>query len=107
MGNALWNAVRERQKCQPGWTNKDLAVSLGLSEAYISQVIRGMRDIKLTTLDKMMGKWSLAINELLTVSESDLTRLADLSVHRREESPPRSRRRRNRTEPEQEKTRRL
>jgi len=65
-----------RLKAQRRLTNKDLADQLGVSEAYMSQVTRGMRDVKLSTLDKMQREWNVTIEELFRISESDLARIA-------------------------------
>lgn len=63
-------------------TNKDLAEQLGVSEAYISHVTRGMRDVKLSTLDKMQREWKVAMEDLLRVTEEDLPRIAALRSRR-------------------------
>ncbi|MBB3659703.1 DNA-binding Xre family transcriptional regulator [Rhizobium sp. BK650] len=65
-----------RLKAERRLTNKDLAEQLGVSEAYMSQVTRGMRDVKLSTLDKMQREWEVTIEDLFKVSESDLARIA-------------------------------
>lgn len=72
-----------RLKSERGLTNKDLAEQLGVSEPYISQVTRGMRDVKLTTLDKMTRVWSVTIEDLFTVTEDDLARIAASKARRR------------------------
>ncbi|MBY5774840.1 helix-turn-helix transcriptional regulator [Rhizobium leguminosarum] len=65
-----------RLKAQRRLTNKDLAEQLGVSEAYMSQVTRGMRDVKLSTLDKMQREWNVTIEDLFKVTDSDLARIA-------------------------------
>ncbi|WP_349963290.1 helix-turn-helix transcriptional regulator [Rhizobium sp. ZPR3] len=65
-----------RLKAQRRLTNKDLADQLGVSEAYMSQVARGMRDVKLSTLDKMQREWNVTIEDLFRISDSDFARIA-------------------------------
>lgn len=72
-----------RLKAQRRLTNKDLAEQLGVSEAYMSQVTRGMRDVKLSTLDKMQREWNVTIEDLFRVSDSDLARIAAWRARRR------------------------
>ncbi|MBB3617956.1 DNA-binding Xre family transcriptional regulator [Rhizobium sp. BK609] len=72
-----------RLKAQRRLTNKDLADQLGVSEAYMSQVTRGMRDVKLSTLDKMQREWNVTIEDLFKISESDLARIAAWRARRR------------------------
>ncbi|WP_254701397.1 MULTISPECIES: helix-turn-helix domain-containing protein [Rhizobium/Agrobacterium group] len=72
-----------RLKAQRGTTNKDLAEKLGVSEAYISQVTRAMRDLKVSTLDKMTREWDVPIEELITVTKDDLERIAASHSRRR------------------------
>ncbi|MER9580898.1 helix-turn-helix transcriptional regulator [Mesorhizobium sp. M0276] len=62
----------ERIKAQRGWKNKDLAAKLDLTEGYMSQVVRGKRDVKLTMLDKMTRQLEVSIYDLFEVSEQDL-----------------------------------
>lgn len=71
-----------RLKAQRGLTNKQLAASLGVTEAYVSQITRAMRDIKSTTIDKMMREWHVSFEELFTVTEDDLTRIEKIETHR-------------------------
>lgn len=73
----------DRLKSNRGLTNKELGEQLGVSEAYMSQVTRGMRDVKLTTLDKMTRVWDVTIEELFTVTEEDLVRIAAKKARRR------------------------
>ena len=72
-----------RLKAQRRLTNKDLADQLGVSEAYMSQVTRGMRDVKLSTLDKMQREWNVTIEDLFKISESDLARIAAWRARRK------------------------
>lgn len=62
----------ERLKAQRKLTNRDLAEQLGVHEAYISQVTRALRDVKLSTLDKMQREWDVVIEDLLKITEADL-----------------------------------
>ncbi|MFA1677234.1 helix-turn-helix domain-containing protein [Rhizobium mongolense] len=62
----------ERIKTKRGWKNKDLAAHLGVTEGYMSEVVRGMRDIKLTMLDKMTRQLEVSIYELFEVCETDV-----------------------------------
>ncbi len=64
----------ERIKAQRGLKNKDLAAMLGVTEGYMSQVIRGLRDVKLTMLDKMTRELGVTTYDLFDVSEEDLQR---------------------------------
>jgi transcriptional regulator with XRE-family HTH domain len=73
----------DRLKAKRGLTNKQLGEQLGVSEAYMSQVTRGMRDVKLTTLDKMTRVWDITIEELFTVTEDDFARIAEKKARRR------------------------
>ncbi|MCR6727717.1 helix-turn-helix domain-containing protein [Agrobacterium fabrum] len=43
----------QRLKAARGLKNKDLAASIGVSEAYVSNMMRGKRDVKLTMLDRL------------------------------------------------------
>ncbi len=72
----------DRLKRNRGARAKELAEQLGVTEAYMSQVMRGMRDVKLSTLDKMAREWNVKIEDLLTVSESDLPQIAVLLARR-------------------------
>src|ERR1700754_2229647 len=73
----------DRLKSKRGLTNKELGEQLGVSEAYMSQVTRGMRDVKLTTLDKMTRIWEVTIEDLFTVTEDDFARIAEKKARRR------------------------
>ncbi|API55210.1 helix-turn-helix domain-containing protein [Rhizobium beringeri] len=73
----------DRLKSTRGLTNKELGEQLGVSEAYMSQVTRGMRDVKLTTLDKMTRVWGVSIEDLFTVTAEDLARIAAKKASRR------------------------
>ncbi|NTA35571.1 MULTISPECIES: helix-turn-helix domain-containing protein [Agrobacterium] len=76
-----------RLKAQRRLTNKKLAKQLGVSEAYMSQVTRGMRDVKLSTLDKMQREWKVTIEDLFSVTESDVARFAAWRARRRKKKP--------------------
>lgn len=71
-----------RLKRDRGSRAKELAEQLGVTEAYMSQVMRGMRDVKLSTLDKMAREWNVTIEDLLTVTEADLPQVAALIARR-------------------------
>jgi len=73
----------DRLKSTRGLTNKELGEQLGVSEAYMSHVTRGMRDVKLTTLDKMTRVWGVSIEDLFTVTAEDLARIAAKKASRR------------------------
>jgi len=73
----------DRLKSKRGLTNRELGEQLGVSEAYMSQVTRGMRDVKLTTLDKMTRVWEVTIEDLFTVTEDDFARIAEKKARRR------------------------
>ncbi len=73
----------ERLKAERGLTNRMLAEQLGVDEAYISHVARAMRDVKLSTLDKMQREWNVVIEDLLKVTEADLHRIAVWKARRR------------------------
>ncbi|TQX86796.1 MULTISPECIES: helix-turn-helix domain-containing protein [Rhizobium] len=78
----------DRLKSERGLTNKELGEQLGVSEAYMSQVTRGMRDVKLTTLDKMTREWNVTIEDLFTVTDDDLARIAAKKARRSKRKPP-------------------
>jgi transcriptional regulator with XRE-family HTH domain len=73
----------DRLKRDRGLRARELAEQLGVTEAYMSQVLRGMRDVKLSTLDKMAREWNVRIEDLLTVTEADLPRVGALLDRRR------------------------
>ncbi|MBO9111892.1 MULTISPECIES: helix-turn-helix domain-containing protein [Rhizobium/Agrobacterium group] len=74
----------ERLKAERKLTNKELAEQLGVTEAYMSQVTRAMRDVKLSTLDKMQREWNVVIEDLLKITEDDLHRVAVWKARRRQ-----------------------
>lgn len=78
----------DRLKSERGLTNKELGEQLGVSEAYMSQVTRGMRDVKLTTLDKMTREWNVTIEDLFTVTDGDLARIAAKKARRNKRKAP-------------------
>jgi transcriptional regulator with XRE-family HTH domain len=82
----------ERIKLQRGWKNKDLAAKLGVTEGYMSQVIRGMRDVKLTMLDKMTRELGVTTYDLFDVSEEDLQHSPRQEEGRRSKKKTRSER---------------
>ncbi len=73
----------DRLKRDRGLLGKELAEQLGVTEAYMSQVMRGLRDVKLSTLDKMGREWHVKIEDLLTVTEADLPQIAVLLARRK------------------------
>ncbi|NTI78639.1 helix-turn-helix domain-containing protein [Rhizobium rhizogenes] len=73
----------DRLKSERGLTNKELGDQLGVSEAYMSHITRGLRDVKLTTLDKMTRAWGVTIEELFTVTEEDLARIGEKNARRK------------------------
>lgn len=75
----------ERLKAQRKLTNRDLAEQLGVHEAYISQVMRALRDVKLSTLDKMQREWDVVIEDLLKITEADLPRVAVWKARRKKQ----------------------
>ncbi|MFK3852579.1 helix-turn-helix domain-containing protein [Agrobacterium pusense] len=75
----------ERLKAERKVTNRELAVQLGVHEAYISQVTRAMRDVKLSTLDKMQREWNVLIEDLLKITEDDLPRIAVWKARRKKQ----------------------
>ncbi|MBB3747053.1 DNA-binding Xre family transcriptional regulator [Rhizobium sp. BK591] len=77
-----------RLKAERRLTNKDLAEQLGVSEAYMSQVTRAMRDVKLSTLDKMQREWNVVIEDLLKVTEKDLPWVIALKARRGKKNVP-------------------
>jgi len=80
----------DRLKSERRLTNKELGEQLGVSEAYMSQVTRGMRDVKLTTLDKMTRVWGVTIENLFTVTEDDLARIEAKKARRGKRKPAKS-----------------
>ncbi|MCR6727695.1 MULTISPECIES: helix-turn-helix domain-containing protein [Rhizobium/Agrobacterium group] len=75
----------ERLKAERKLTNRVLAEQLGVHEAYISQVTRAMRDVKLSTLDKMQREWNVVIEDLLRITEADLHRIAVWKARRKKQ----------------------
>ncbi|KNY31259.1 DNA-binding Xre family transcriptional regulator [Rhizobium subbaraonis] len=75
----------ERLKAERKLTNRELAEQLGVHEAYISQVTRAMRDVKLSTLDKMQREWNVVIEDLLRITEADLHRIAVWKARRKKQ----------------------
>jgi transcriptional regulator with XRE-family HTH domain len=73
----------DRLKRDRGARAKELAEELVVTEAYMSQVLRGMRDVKLSTLDRMSREWNVSIESLLTVTEADLPQVAALLARRK------------------------
>src|SRR5690606_7925959 len=51
-------------KARHGWKNKDLAAKLDVTEGYMSQVMRGMRDVKVSMLQKMISELDVDVEEL-------------------------------------------
>ncbi len=72
-----------RLKRNRGARAKELAGQLGVTEAYMSQVLRGMRDVKLSTLDRMAREWNVDIESLLTVTDADLPQVSALLARRK------------------------
>ncbi|OHV80292.1 helix-turn-helix domain-containing protein [Ensifer sp. LCM 4579] len=72
----------ERIKAKRGWKNKDIAAKLGVTEGYMSEVVRGMRDVKLTMLDKLTRELEVSIYELFEVSEEELAPKAPKGARR-------------------------
>lgn len=73
----------ERLKAERGVTNRMLAEQIGLDEAYISRVARGMRDLRLSSLDKMQRAWNVSADDLLKLTEADLPLIAVWKARRR------------------------
>ncbi len=49
-----------------GWTQEDLAHKAGLASVQISRIERGTREIRLTTLLRLVSALELSPNELLS-----------------------------------------
>ncbi|WFS69593.1 helix-turn-helix transcriptional regulator (plasmid) [Agrobacterium leguminum] len=72
----------ERIKTERGWKNKDLAAHLGVTEGYMSEVVRGKRDIKLTMLDKMTRELGVSIKDLFEVCQEEVKPAKQRSARR-------------------------
>ena len=48
-----------------GWTQEDLAHEAGLSVVQVSRVERGVREVRLTTLTRLVGALKVPPSELL------------------------------------------
>lgn len=72
----------ERLKAERRVTNRTLAEQLGVNELYMSQVTRAMRDVKLSTLDKMQREWNVVIEDLVKITEADLPLVATWKARR-------------------------
>lgn len=48
-----------------GWNNKEMAVALGVSEPYMSLLSRGLSDVKISMLDRMVRSFKVTSYELL------------------------------------------
>jgi DNA-binding Xre family transcriptional regulator len=54
----------QRVKAARGLKNKDLAAGIGVSEAYVSNMIRGRRDVKLTMLERLRVKLGVTVLDM-------------------------------------------
>jgi transcriptional regulator with XRE-family HTH domain len=48
-----------------GWTQEDLAHKTGLASVQVSRIERGRREVRITTLLRLLSALDLAPNELL------------------------------------------
>jgi transcriptional regulator with XRE-family HTH domain len=60
----LGEKVREARH-ERGWTQEDLAGKTGLAEVQISRIERGKREIRLSTLIRLVNALGVAPDELL------------------------------------------
>jgi HTH-type transcriptional regulator/antitoxin HipB len=56
--------VREARRAQ-GWTQEELAARSGLAVVQISRIERGVRDVRLTTILRLLAALDLEPNALL------------------------------------------
>jgi transcriptional regulator with XRE-family HTH domain len=56
--------VREARKAR-GWTQEDLAHETGLAVVQVSRIERGKREIRLTTLLRLVDAFGVTANDLL------------------------------------------
>lgn len=56
--------VRAARKAK-GWTQEDLAHESGLATVQVSRIERGVREIRLTTLVRLLAALDIAPNRLL------------------------------------------
>jgi transcriptional regulator with XRE-family HTH domain len=56
--------VREARKAR-GWTQEDLAGETGLAVVQVSRIERGKREIRLTTLLRLVDAFDISADELL------------------------------------------
>lgn len=61
----LGRNVRAARK-RKGWTQEDLAHEAGLAPVQISRIERGVREVRLTTVLKLLAALDVAPNELLS-----------------------------------------
>lgn len=73
----------DRLKTERGTTARQLAEELGMSETYMSNLMRGDRDVKLTTLDKMTRVWNVTIEDLFNVTDEDIARFEASKARRK------------------------
>jgi transcriptional regulator with XRE-family HTH domain len=57
--------VRAARKMK-GWTQEDLAHESGLATVQVSRIERGVREIRLTTLLRLLDALEIAPNDLLS-----------------------------------------
>jgi DNA-binding Xre family transcriptional regulator len=59
--------VLEQHKKEKGWNNKDLAKELGVSQSYVSRVLRETRGkhVSIEVLNRICDKLQLTPNDLL------------------------------------------
>jgi transcriptional regulator with XRE-family HTH domain len=62
--NRFGENVRAARQAK-GWTQEDLAAESGLAVVQVSRVERGAREIRLTTLLRLLGALDVAPDELL------------------------------------------
>ena len=54
-----------RARLDRGWTQEDLAHETGLATVQVSRIERGVREIRLTTLTRLLDGLDVAADELL------------------------------------------
>ncbi len=59
-----------RVKARRGWKSKEMAAFLSITEGYLSQTLRGNRDVKLSMLDRICGRLGVPVHELLAPDRS-------------------------------------
>ncbi|MCO5067035.1 MAG: helix-turn-helix domain-containing protein [Rhizobiaceae bacterium] len=63
--------VLSRIRDEQGLLNKDMAERLQVTEGYMSQVLRGRRDVRLSMLNRMSKEFGIAASDLIKNEDGD------------------------------------